>query len=97
MNYKKCIDCGNVFVSKHAQQVRCPTCQKIHVKNMQSEYKKHKRETFQKKEADPNECVRKATCKYSGKASGMLICNYLEITGRRRGCPVKECTKYQKK
>lgn len=38
-------------------------------------------------------CKRKE-CKYRMKTSGMYTCDYMLITGHRRGCPVENCNKY---
>ena len=93
---KNCIDCRRAFISKHPNQVRCPECQRTHTKAMQDKWKKAKR-TEPKKAPDPNECKKKEKCIYGGTAGGIKICDYYSITGKRRGCPVKGCTKYERK
>ena len=40
------------------------------------------------------QCVRKS-CAYHSKSVGS--CDYLLITGRRRGCSIEDCDKYRKK
>ncbi len=35
------------------------------------------------------------TCKYRGE-NDKNGCDYIYITGHRRGCPVEECDKYEK-
>ena len=38
------------------------------------------------------------TCKYCTVISGNLpVCDYLSMTGSRRGCPPEQCDKYEKK
>lgn len=92
---KKCVDCGNTFPQKHPQQVRCPECQKVHIRVMSKEYKKkHAKPAIHK---DKNECSRVKSCKYGGKAGGILFCDYLAIMDKRRPCPVQGCTEYKKK
>lgn len=39
-------------------------------------------------------CDRK-NCKYHGKKKGEATCDYISITGHRRGCSIPECTKYE--
>lgn len=87
---KRCMDCNKEFVSSRKNQVRCPECQKIHIRN----YKKERR-AESKPAPDPNECKKTDSCIYAGKMSGIPFCNYLSITGERRGCPVQGCTKYK--
>lgn len=36
-------------------------------------------------------------CKYSGKLSDGLICNYLHITGELRNCSPRHCLVFEKK
>lgn len=38
----------------------------------------------------------KSDCKYIAYLSGMLICDYIIMTGHSRGCPPEYCTKYEK-
>lgn len=86
------MDCNKEFISDRKNQVRCPECQKIHVRNWKKENRaKHK------PAPDPNEFKRVGSCAYAGKMSGIPFCNYLSITGERRGCPVQGCTKYKRK
>ena len=40
------------------------------------------------------QCMRK-NCAYHSKSVGS--CDYLLITGRRRGCSIEDCDKYRKK
>ena len=93
--FKNCIDCKTLFLQKRENQVRCPACQEIRNRELRKTYRKECKKP--EKAPDPNECKRKKSCRYSGKMSGMLICNYLSITGERRGCPVQGCTKYKRK
>ena len=93
---RRCIDCNKEFISSRKNQVRCPECQKAHLKVTQQNWKKENRGKH-KPAPDPNECKRKKTCAYAGKMSGIPFCNYLSITGERRGCPVQGCTKYKRK
>ena len=93
---KRCMDCNKEFISDRKNQVRCPECQKAHMKVMRQHWKKEK-QAKHKAAPDPNECKRKDTCVYAGKMSGIPFCNYLSITGERRGCPVQGRTKYKRK
>jgi len=46
-----------------------------------------------------NRCVErcgKSDCKYIAYLSGMLICDYIMMTGHSRGCPPENCVKYEK-
>lgn len=36
------------------------------------------------------------TCKYGNKHTSTVTCDYLVITGHRRGCPAGSCDKYEK-
>lgn len=36
-------------------------------------------------------------CKYSTKMGTITSCNYILETGRRRGCEIEGCTKYESK
>ena len=36
------------------------------------------------------------SCVYRAKAGAPNGCDYIHITGRMRGCPVKDCDKYEK-
>lgn len=94
---QKCKDCGRLFEKKHpTMQVRCPKCQ---TKHRLEEDKKRKRrmQAMKKPKPDPNECKRKGSCIYGGRASQLLICDYLSITGHKRPCPVQGCTEYKRK
>ncbi|MGN1167224.1 MAG: hypothetical protein ACI4S2_12455 [Lachnospiraceae bacterium] len=93
--FKKCVDCRKVFTQKHPQQVRCPECQRVHVKRMSKEYRKKHAKPVKPK--DPNECSRIKSCKYGGMMGGIPICDYISITGKRRPCPVQGCTEYARK
>lgn len=93
--YRKCRSCGKVFLSKHPQQVRCPDCQRVHVKELQRKYQKEKEKI--QPTPDPNECSRKKSCKYGSRSGGLWLCDYLAITGEMRGCPVQGCTKYKRR
>ena len=93
---RRCIDCNKEFISDRKNQVRCPECQKAHLKVTQRNWKKENRGKH-KPAPDPNECKKKGSCVYAGKMSGIPFCNYLSITGERRGCPVQGCTKYKRK
>lgn len=95
VEYRICVDCGKTFTAKHLRQVRCPDCQKVRTRERQSEYRKERNKSLHKH--DPNDCRKKKSCKYSGRAGGVPICDYLEKTGERRGCPVEGCTKYKRK
>lgn len=92
---KRCMDCNKEFISDRKNQVRCPECQKVHTKALQKLHKKEHKKPL--RAPDPNECKRKDTCVYAGTMSGIPFCNYLSITGQRRGCPVQGCTKYKRK
>lgn len=92
---KRCIDCNKKFTSNHHKQVRCPACQEIHNNEMRKIYNRSRPKL--QRAPDPNECKRKETCRYAGQAGGIKICDYYTITGERRGCPVKGCTKYKRK
>lgn len=50
-----------------------------------------------KKIKDPNECKKTRQCIYGDKVGGMCICNYMEIVGHKRPCPVKGCTEFKRK
>lgn len=95
---EKCVDCGEKYVKKHANQIRCKECQQKHNKELHSEAGKRRRKTLYAPHVkDPNVCKKIKTCKYGGKTGGIRICDYLGITGERRGCPVQNCEKYEKK
>ena len=93
---KRCMDCNRDFISDRKNQVRCPECQEAHKRAISNAWKNKKRDKC-KPAPDPNECKRKGSCIYAGKMSGIPFCNYLSITGERRGCPVQGCTKYKRK
>ena len=48
------------------------------------------------KEKDPNVCPKKKSCMFGGRMGGIDICNFMEIKGYSRPCPVKNCTEYKK-
>lgn len=44
---------------------------------------------------DPDKC---ATCKYSIHNNGEVTCDYILVTGKRRGCyDGDECVRYEKR
>lgn len=48
--------------------------------------------------ADPNVntgLCKKTDCKYGSRTSGLHVCDYMLITGKRRGCPVEDCKRYE--
>lgn len=50
------------------------------------------------KYADPNVntgLCKKTDCKYGSRTSGLHVCDYMLITGKRRGCPVEDCKRYE--
>ena len=92
---EKCVDCGEKYIKKHVSQIRCKECQRKHDIEKQAEKNEAKRKrTYAPHIKDPNVCKKTKTCKYGGKTGGIRICDYLEITGTRRGCPVQNCEKY---
>lgn len=93
--YKKCVDCGNTFISTRSNQIRCPACQKARDKEKRRTYRKPAQVTA--KEVNPNECGKKKACRYGAWAGGMQVCDYIGMTGRRRNCPAKNCTKFERK
>ena len=42
-------------------------------------------------------CKKTRSCRYGGKMGGIRICDYYEITGTRRPCPVQDCTEYERR
>lgn len=50
-----------------------------------------------RKTKDPNECTRIESCIYGGRSGNLSLCDYLEVTGKKRPCPVEGCTVYEKK
>ena len=95
---EKCVDCGETYVKKHPNQIRCKECQRKHDKEVHSEAGKRRRKIkYAPYVKDPHVCKKIKTCKYGGKMGGIPICNYLDIKKERRGCPVQNCEKYEKK
>jgi len=66
-------------------------------KTVEKEQKPKKRESVPRGGTDPNVCMKTESCIYGGRSGSLLLCDYLEITGHRRPCPVKGCTEYKKK
>ena len=100
--FRNCVDCGKKFVAKNYNSVRCYECQGIHKAKTEKERKKAKKAKSliivgdYSKKNDPNICRRTVSCKYGGRMGGIKICNYLEVTGERRPCPVKDCVVYER-
>lgn len=69
----------------------------------QTKYQLRKKGLLPKKDEQPQEktavkCSEvQGKCIYAGKAGTTPICDYLEITGARRGCPTEACTKFESK
>lgn len=92
----KCIECETKFEKRHPKQIRCPDCQK---ERLREERKKYHIQTYCPKitKKDPNECKKKRSCIYGGRAGSVDICDYMSIEGHSRGCPVQGCDKYKRK
>lgn len=86
-----CPDCGKPFERKAPSQVRCHECQSARRRAIDQE--RYEAKKAQKKKKDAYVCRRKA-CKYHTPTGYDYSCNYILVTGHRRGCPVDGCTKY---
>lgn len=108
---KVCVDCGKTFLAKSGRAVRCIDCRIEHDRLRANERARERyqrdrvsvaptRSIKPKKKPtvkDPNECKRIKSCVYGGKMGGTPICDYLEIMGERRPCPVKDCSVYKRR
>lgn len=92
--YINCEDCGQLVLKKHPMTKRCPECQREHNKQEQRKYHKKRSKTNVK---PVSQCKKTKTCIYGSTMSHIDICNYLEMVGHSRGCPVKGCTKYKRR
>lgn len=93
-----CIDCGEKYIKKHPSQKRCKECQRKHDKEIHGEAgKRRKKIKYAPHIKDPYTCKKTKTCIYGGTAGSLHICNYLEITGKPRGCPVQNCKEYKRR
>ena len=66
-------------------------------KSPEKEHKLKKRRSPSRGGKDPNECRKIESCIYGGRSGSLLLCDYLEIMGHKRPCPVEGCTVYEKK
>lgn len=94
-----CIECGQQFTKRVARQVRCPECQRKrtaerHRANSAARYARLKGlaampSGIPAKKSRAGLCDAKtcAKCVYSCMVSNSLACDYLGVTGERRGCP----------
>lgn len=98
---RRCDVCGVIYTQKTALQVRCAECQKKHVaeKVKQRKDDKLRRTDYMAwvEKHDPNVCRKVKKCKYGFLCGGIWICNYREIVGHKRPCPVKGCTEFKRK
>lgn len=98
---RKCDVCGKIYTQKTAKQVRCAECQK----KFCSKRAKERRDEQLKatdywawvEKHDPNVCRKVKKCEYGLLCGGIWICNYREIVGHKRPCPVKDCTVFIRK
>lgn len=98
---RRCDDCGQIYMQKAAKQVRCEECQKKHLAKRVKEREdlKLKKTDYKawKIKHDPNVCNKVKKCEYGTLCGGTWICDYREIEGRKRPCPVKGCTEFRRK
>lgn len=98
---RKCKDCGKPYTQRNYNQVRCAECQKKYAaeKVKQRKDDKLRRTDYRAwvEKHDPNVCRKVKKCKYGLLCGGIWICNYREIVGHKRPCPVKDCTEFKRK
>ena len=91
---RKCVMCGTVFPhGTPASRKYCDDCLKIrHIEAQRRHKEKREVQKQQEPVPDPQAEKRKADarycakCVYHGKLSGVIICDYISMVGKRRGC-----------
>lgn len=94
---KKCAICGKTFVTRCHQRKYCSDeCILIARKKRDQELREEKRKN--QPVISPNDmrnCKHK-DCKYRGSIDHQTCCEYILVTGHKRGCTIADCDKYEK-
>lgn len=97
--YIKCSMCGVEVLKKHPKTTRCPSCQtKYHSKKAAEKQKRLRAAQGRSNQVHRStECKKTKICRYGSNVGALDICNYMEIVGHSRGCPVENCKEFKRR